>query len=300
MRCAFRRIRSRTESYLSTPQKPVSRCGFRCIPRCFESWRRCRSGRFGQATGFLKAPSRLAENARAVVQARWSRGACTSVSRHVRDTGDRYRRFLAASEKNPVFAECNAIAPATARHIGALFEGSVCRYVDAGIIGGPPSERLDDAGPRFYAAGPYAHDLARLAEFGLDVSMLDGPIGAASGLKLSYAGLTKGITAIGAAMISAAVRDEVADALRDELARSQPQLLARLMRQVPAMLPKAYRWVSEMEEIAEFLGADDRGAMIYREAARLYDRIATGRVSSEDSYAMRALADFCASGERVK
>ena len=51
----------------------------------------------------------------------------------------------------------------------------------------PPSERLDDAGPRFYAAGPYAHDLARLAKFGLDVSMLDGPIGAASGLKLSYA-----------------------------------------------------------------------------------------------------------------
>ena len=89
-------------------------------------------------------------------------------------------------------------------------------------------------------------------------------------------------------MISAAVRDEVADALRDELARSQPQLLARLMRQVPAMFPKAYRWVSEMEEIAEFLGADDRGAMIYREAARLYDRIATGRVSSEDSYEMRA------------
>ena len=64
-----------------------------------------------------------------------SRGMHT-VSRHVRDTGDRYRRFLAASEKNPVFAECNAIAPATARDVGALFEGSVCRYVDAGIIGG--------------------------------------------------------------------------------------------------------------------------------------------------------------------
>jgi L-threonate 2-dehydrogenase len=213
---------------------------------------------------------------------------------------DRYRQFLAASDKNPIFAECNAIAPATARRIGALFEGSVCRYVDAGIIGGPPSERLDDAGPRFYAAGPYAHDLARLAEFGLDVRVLDGPIGAASGLKLSYAGLTKGITAIGAAMISAAVRDEVADALRDELARSQPQLLARLVRQVPAMFPKAYRWVSEMEQIAEFLGADDRGAMIYRGAARLYDRIATERVSNEDSYEMRALADFCVSGERVK
>jgi NAD binding domain of 6-phosphogluconate dehydrogenase len=38
---------------------------------------------------------------------------------------DRYRRFLTASEKNPIFADCNAVAPATARRIGALLEGSV-------------------------------------------------------------------------------------------------------------------------------------------------------------------------------
>jgi len=81
--------------------------------------------------------------------------------------------------------------------------------------------------------------------------VLDSPIGAASGLKLSYAGLTKGIHCLGAAMVAAASRDGLAGALRDELARSQPEFLARLERFIPAMFPKAYRWIAEMEQIAD-------------------------------------------------
>ena len=210
---------------------------------------------------------------------------------------EQYRSLLAAAADRPIFADCNAISPNTARRIGAVLDGCGCRYVDAGIIGGPPPERLDDAGPRFYASGQHAHEFAGLAKFGLDISVLDGPIGAASGLKLSYAGLTKGMMALGAAMISAAAREGLADALRAELARSQPQILARLAY-VPAIFPKAYRWVAEMDEIAEFLGADDHGAMIYRGAARLYERIAAERMSAEDTDSIRAIAAFGASTGR--
>ncbi|MFZ1886740.1 MAG: DUF1932 domain-containing protein [Candidatus Binataceae bacterium] len=205
----------------------------------------------------------------------------------------RYRSALDAATKDAIFVDCNAISPATARRIGDVFSGCRCRYVDAGIIGGPPPEDLNAAGPRFYASGDQARDFAALSRFGLDIAVLDGPIGAASGLKLSYAGLTKGITALGSAMIAAASRDGLADALRSELARSQPQILARLARQVPAMFPKAYRWVAEMKEIAEFLGDDDRGAMIYNGAACLYERIATENAHDETD-GVRALADFCA------
>jgi putative dehydrogenase len=206
----------------------------------------------------------------------------------------RYRGALNAAVKNPIFADCNAISPATARRIGEILAGCRCRYVDAGIIGGPPPEDLNAAGPRFYASGGDAREFANLARFGLDIAVLDGPIGAASGLKLSYAGLTKGITALGAAMIAAASREGLADALRSELARSQPQILGRLARQVPAMFPKAYRWVAEMREIAEFLDGDDRGAMIYEGAARLYDRIAAENEADDSADDIRALADFCA------
>ena len=161
-----------------------------------------------------------------------------------------------------------------------------------GIIGGPPPEDRAIPGPRFYASGAHARDFTMLARFGLDVAVLDAPIGGASALKLSYAGLTKGLIALGAAMVAGAARAGLADALAGELARTQPQILKRLGRQIPAMFPKAYRWVGEMEEIAEFLGTDEQGALMYRGAARLYERIA--RAQSEGGDDLRALSDFCA------
>ena len=72
-------------------------------------------------------------------------------------------------------------------------------FVDAGIIGAPP--KPNDAGPRFYASGPQAPRFASLREFGLDVRVLDGPMSAASAMKMSYAGITKGTQALAAAML---------------------------------------------------------------------------------------------------
>lgn len=43
-------------------------------------------------------------------------------------------------------------------------------------------------------------------------------------------------------------------ALLRELHASQPALLQRATRSIPDMLPKAYRWIGEMEEISEFVG----------------------------------------------
>ncbi len=69
---------------------------------------------------------------------------------------------------------------------------------------------------------------------------------------MSYGGITKGLTAVGSAMILAATRAGVAEALHAELAASQPNLLTYFTRSVPDMFGKAYRWVPEMEEIAHF------------------------------------------------
>jgi hypothetical protein len=40
------------------------------------------------------------------------------------------------------------------------------------------------------------------------------------------------------------------------------------------MSAKAYRWVAEMEEIAEFLGEDEAAATMFRGLSRLYERLA--------------------------
>jgi 3-hydroxyisobutyrate dehydrogenase-like beta-hydroxyacid dehydrogenase len=190
------------------------------------------------------------------------------------EVAERYRAPLTRSHSKPAFVECNAISPATCNRIQQILEGTT--FIDAGIIGGPPATGSQDpvSGPRFYASGPNAHLLTRLSHFGLDIATLDGPVGAASALKLSYAGLTKGFTALCATMLGAATRASVAFSLRSELARSQPGFLTRLERAVPAMRPKAYRWVAEMQQIAEFVGAPEDGATIYEGAALLYQQIA--------------------------
>lgn len=205
----------------------------------------------------------------------------------------RFRAPLERAAYKPIFAECNAVAPATVRRIADLLAPAACRFVDAGIIGGPPPAGRLDTGPRLYASGPDAAGFARLRERGLDIVALEGPIGAASALKLSYAGLTKGITALGAAMVAAATRDGLADALRNELARSQPEILVRIHRALPGMFRKAYRWVGEMEEISAFVGSPQAGAEIYSGAARLYERIAADvDRSGPDTVLLGALQSF--------
>jgi len=179
---------------------------------------------------------------------------------------------LRQSNRRPLFIDCNAVSPQTVRKVEALIAPSGCPFVDAGIIGGPPRE--GEAGPRFYASGPHAAAFAALRDYGLDVRPMEGTIGSASALKLSYASLTKGLTALGAVMMLGAERAGVTAALSSELDASQPALKSLLERQVPRMYPKAYRWVAEMEEIAAYLEADPAGAEIYRGAARLFERLA--------------------------
>ena len=179
---------------------------------------------------------------------------------------------LAAAERKPVFVDCNAVCPDTAEAIGEMLCAQGVPFVDAGIIGLPPS--ADAAGPNFYASGPEARGFAALARFGLSVRVLEAPVGAASALKMSYAGITKGLTAAAVTMILAAERAQVLEALHRELAESQAPLLAGLARSIPAMFPKAYRWVAEMQEIAEYAHTEAGAARLFAGASELYERIA--------------------------
>lgn len=192
------------------------------------------------------------------------------------------RRFvgpLATIAEKPVYVECNAVAPQTARAIFAALKRSACRFADAGIIGGPPAAGY--GGPHIYVSGPDAKRAEELSRYGLAIRVLDGDVGIASALKMSYAGITKGLTAIGAQMMLDARRADVAAALRAELEESQPQILAWISRQVPRMYPKAYRWVAEMEEIAAFSHDDPGTEATYRGFARFYEDVAAAHERGE-------------------
>jgi L-threonate 2-dehydrogenase len=179
---------------------------------------------------------------------------------------------LREAVQKPVFVDCNAVSPDTVRQIGAVIAASGTPFIDAGIIGLPP--KPGGPSPHFYASGPEAARLQTLASFGLDIRVLEGPIGAASALKMCYAGINKGVAAISAAMIIAAARSGATAALHQELSESQTALLNSLRRQIPDMLPKAYRWVAEMQEIAAFGGGDAATREIFNGFAQLYAAIA--------------------------
>jgi L-threonate 2-dehydrogenase len=185
---------------------------------------------------------------------------------------ERFAPILRARNEKPVYVDCNAVSPVTAADIAAVVTATGTPFVDAGIIGAPPRPQYD--GPAFYASGEAAPRFAELSKYGLKVHVMGGPPGAASAMKMSYAGITKGFTALGASMMLAATRAGTAEALHQELSASQPQLLAWLSRQVPAMFPKAYRFVAEMEEIAEFVGEDPAARQMYEGYAQLYERLA--------------------------
>ncbi|MEP7104314.1 MAG: DUF1932 domain-containing protein, partial [Chloroflexota bacterium] len=150
---------------------------------------------------------------------------------------------LKATGRSLLYADCNAVSPATAARVEEIVTAAGARYVDVGIIGMPSK-------PVLYASGEHASELAEAAAGCLDVRDIGGPNGRASALKMCYAAFTKGSTALATELLVAAERLGVSGELRAELGASAPDLLAIAARSVPRMPPKAYRWIGEMEEIA--------------------------------------------------
>jgi 3-hydroxyisobutyrate dehydrogenase-like beta-hydroxyacid dehydrogenase len=190
---------------------------------------------------------------------------------------------LRASDADLLYVDCNAIAPQTTRGIGEVVEAAGGRFVDAGIIGPPPKPGASST--RFYASGKDAGGFAQLADFGLDVRVVGDQPGHASAIKMCYAAITKGTTALMTELSVAAERLGVGAALRAEFAHSQPAMLERMQRAVPDMVPKAHRWVGEMEEIAKTFGACGLTPLTFEGAAAIYDFVAhtsLGRATPEE------------------
>ncbi|WP_319530123.1 DUF1932 domain-containing protein [uncultured Cohaesibacter sp.] len=181
---------------------------------------------------------------------------------------------------SPLFLELNAISPATTIEVCTRAKDAGMRVVDGGIIGGPPQP--GKSGPRLYLSGEAAHEALWLNELGVDVQVIEGDIGAASALKLCYGAMNKGETGLMAAMMSAAERNGIGRELHAEMVRSRPAALKMAEGALPKMYPKAYRWVDEMREIAEFLGKDRPEYKLWQGMADLYQALADDYAGSKE------------------
>jgi 3-hydroxyisobutyrate dehydrogenase-like beta-hydroxyacid dehydrogenase len=196
---------------------------------------------------------------------------------------ERIARAVRRTGATPLYVDCNAIAPQTTRQVAEIVEGAGVGFVDAGSIGPPPQPGASST--RFYASGLDAAAFGALQDFGLEVRVVGDEPGQASAVKMCYAALTKGTTALMTELSIAAERLGVSDALRAEFAESQPAMVERMQRAVPAMVPKAHRWVGEMAEIARTFQACGLPPHTFEGAAELYALVAEtdlGRTSPED------------------
>ncbi|WYZ34751.1 hypothetical protein EsH8_I_001027 [Colletotrichum jinshuiense] len=205
-------------------------------------------------------------------------------------TAQRIIDALAGSSRTTplYFVDMNAVAPSTCNSIASSFARArvPALFVDACIIGAPPRSRSapnagtnlsassapqtdDDDGwyvPGMPMSGPHKLEDLVLAGTAADgttenlgarlSAVLGGnhispEIGAASGLKMCFASMSKGFTAIATQAFTTAHRMGVLDHLRGELSARLPAYLDFAEKGVVAMPPKAYRWVREMEEISK-------------------------------------------------
>jgi 3-hydroxyisobutyrate dehydrogenase-like beta-hydroxyacid dehydrogenase len=161
-----------------------------------------------------------------------------------------------------LFVDANAISPASARSLAPA------RLVDGGIYGPPP---LEHGTTRLYLSGDGAESAAALfAGSTVDARVLAGGIGAASALKMTYAAWSKGTAALVLAIRAVARAAGVEEALLAEWGESVPDLLARLPRADGAASAKGWRWVGEMEEIADTFAAAGQPEGFHRAAAQVY------------------------------
>lgn len=169
-----------------------------------------------------------------------------------------------------LYLDANAIAPETMRAITQVFSGLDTRVVDGGIIGLPPRQ---PGSTRLYLSGPGADEASALFGDGaLAAPVIEGPAGAASALKMCYAAYTKGLTALLTNIRALASHEQVEPALLAEWALSQPEVEGRSLS-IEQQARKAWRWVGEMQEIADTFQAAGLPDGFHRASAEIYERL---------------------------
>ena len=183
---------------------------------------------------------------------------------------------VAAAGYAGIYADANAVSVATAEQVSGIVTAAGASYVDGGIIGMPP----EIAGhTRLYLSGPRANEVRVLfGRSALEARIADGPLYAASAVKMAYAAWTKGSSALLLAARALARAGGVERTLLAEWALSQPALAERSEGAATAAAAKGWRWVAEMEEIAASMTAAGLPAGFHEAAADIYQRASRAEV----------------------
>jgi 3-hydroxyisobutyrate dehydrogenase-like beta-hydroxyacid dehydrogenase len=182
-------------------------------------------------------------------------------------------REVAALGFHGVYVDANAISPDSTRAVGKIVEAAGASYVDGGITGPPPTPGSRRR-PRLYLSGQRSAEIVALFEGCIiEAIALDGPIGAASAIKVCYAAWNKGQQAMLASIRSLAQKEGVDAALLAEWTVGGWPEIPKQSESIAANAHKAWRWSGEMEEIAASLEAAGLPGGFHLAAAEVYRRL---------------------------
>lgn len=177
---------------------------------------------------------------------------------------------VAAAKFVGTYVDANAISPGRMAAINDLLSANGSSVVDGAVFGPPPWKTGTS---RIYLAGEAAAQVAALFSQGpVQPIVLDGSIGSASALKMAYSASQKGLTALTALCIAMADRYGVEDLLATEWDRSEPGVTATARRRIAVAVPKAWRWIGEMQEVADTALSAGLPDGFHRAAAEVYER----------------------------
>ncbi|WP_442680036.1 DUF1932 domain-containing protein [Sphingomonas sp. ASY06-1R] len=168
--------------------------------------------------------------------------------------------YAPALDPGALWLDMNSVAPETKQAAAAVIEAAGARYVDVAVMSPVhPARRnvpLLVGGPHADAAIAVLHDLGFTK-----VRKIDGPVGAASAIKMIRSVMVKGLEALTAECVIAARRAGVLDEVISSLdASAAPQSWReRADYNLDRMLVHGLRRAAEMEEVVktlETLGVD--------------------------------------------
>ncbi|KAJ5289801.1 BCL5p [Penicillium atrosanguineum] len=200
------------------------------------------------------------------------------------------------------YLDLNAKPARLAEEMAALFAPATStsepqagsHFLDGGIIGGPPKQLADGTWKKPSIVLSGAVDLPPTFDgltSTLNMKLVSPKVGAASTLKMSFAALTKGLTALSILSFSTAERESLLPELLEHLDAYSPHTASLARAGVIGMSPKAYRWVDEMRGIGETFdsegGWDGVGASVYGGIAEVYRAVAEDTILGQERVEQR-------------
>lgn len=192
------------------------------------------------------------------------------------------------------WCDLNSCAPGSKRQSAELIEAAGGRYVDVAVMA-PVHPRLNMV--PLLIAGPHAAEIAPvLADMPMALRVVDGPVGAASSIKMIRSVMVKGLEALTAECMLAAVAAGVEEEVITSLNKSHPgsDWDGQAAYNFERSLVHGARRAAEMEEVVKTLEELGLPADMARATVTWQCRVAaTGVTPPEDARAAgaRALAE---------